>query len=263
MIVKVEKEMHPSARVTLVGAGPGDPDLLTIKAVKALQSANVVMYDALVGNEILDMVPQDALKIYVGKRAGAHAYSQNTINILMVDYARKYGHVVRLKGGDSFVFGRGGEELLHVQQHDIPVEVIPGISSAFGVPAVQHIPVTHRGKSESVWVVTATTTKGKLSADIRHAARSSATVVVLMGLGKLREICDVFHEEGKSNLPVAVIQNGSTKNEKIALGTVGSIVNLVEQKEIKAPALIVLGEVVSLHKAFDTLVQEYVAVIGA
>lgn len=252
-----------SARITLVGAGPGDPELLTIKAVKALQTADVVLYDALVGSDILDIVPHHAVKIYVGKRAGRHAYSQDTINMLMIDYAKKYGHLVRLKGGDSFVFGRGGEELLYAQEHQIPLDVVPGISSAFGVPALQHIPVTHRGKSESVWVVTATTSKGALSADIHHAARSSATVIVLMGLGKLNEICEAFHTVGKSDLPVAVIQDGSTKKEKIALGTVENIIDLVHKNDIKAPALIVLGEVVSLHPSFKALVREYVAVIGA
>lgn len=255
--------VEKKARISLIGAGPGDPDLLTIKALKVLQTADVVLYDALVSEEILSLVPATSIKIYVGKRAGCHAYSQQTINMLMVDYALKHGHVVRLKGGDSFVFGRGYEELQYAQQHQIPVQVVPGISSALAVPALQHIPVTHRGKSESFWVVTATTGKGRLSTDIHQAARSHATVVVLMGLGKLPEICAVYKANGKGDLPVAVIQNGSTDREKIAVGRVDNIVETVHKNSIGAPALIVLGEVVSLHPAFNALVQEYAAVVGA
>jgi len=244
-------------RITLVGAGPGDADLITIKGMKALQSADVVLYDALVNSELLELAPAGTPKIYVGKRSGDHSYKQETVNQLMVDYALNYGHVVRLKGGDPFVFGRGYEELDHAASYSIPTEVIPGISSSIGVPGLQGIPVTHRGLSESFWVVTGTTQSGALSNDLYEAVRSKATVVVLMGLHKLAEIVKLYQNEGRGKLPIAVIQSGSTNNEKIAVGVVNSIIDAVADSQIKAPALIVLGEVVSLHPDFQPIKAFY------
>jgi uroporphyrin-III C-methyltransferase len=184
-------------RITLVGAGPGDAELITIKGIKALQTADVVLYDALVNEELLEFAPAHATKVYVGKRSGDHSFSQENINKLMIDYALNYGHVVRLKGGDPFVFGRGYEELDHAADFSIPAQVIPGISSSIGVPGLQGIPVTHRGLSESFWVVTGTTTDGKISADLYQAAKTKATVVVLMGIHKLAQIAQIFSNEGK------------------------------------------------------------------
>lgn len=244
-------------RITLVGAGPGDTDLITIKGLIALQSADVVLYDALVNDEMLQFAPANAVKVYVGKRSGEHYYKQEAINKLMVDYALNYGHVVRLKGGDPFVFGRGYEELDHAASYSIPIQVIPGISSSIGVPGLQGIPVTHRGLAESFWVVTGTTASGLLSNDLYDAARSRATVVVLMGVHKLNEIVKLYQNEGRGKLPVAVIQNGSTAEEKIAVGVVDTIVEVVEEKQVKAPALIVLGEVVSLHPQFQPIKDFY------
>jgi uroporphyrin-III C-methyltransferase len=244
-------------RITLVGAGPGDVDLITLKGVKALKTADVVLYDALVNEELLEFAPAHAVKVYVGKRSGEHYYSQDAINKLMVDYAINYGHVVRLKGGDPFVFGRGFEELEYAASHNIPAQVIPGISSSIGVPGLQHIPVTHRGLSESFWVVTGTTAAGNVSNDIYQAARTNATIVVLMGLGKLAEITEIFKNEGKNKLPVAVIQSGSTVTEKVAVGVVDTIVDLVEEKKIAAPALIIFGDVVSLHPQFQSIKALY------
>jgi uroporphyrin-III C-methyltransferase len=234
-------------RVTLVGAGPGDADLITLKGLKALQQADVVLYDALVNDELLEYAPVDAVKVFVGKRSGDHSYSQEAVNKLMVDYAFNYGHVVRLKGGDPFVFGRGFEELEYAAQHNLPVTVVPGISSSISVPGLQNVPVTHRGLSESFWVVTGTTADGALSADLIAAAQSNATVVVLMGIKKLPQIVEVFKAAGKQNLPAMAIQNGSTSNEKVAVATVDSIVETVNREGIDAPALLVFGEVVSLH----------------
>ena len=165
MDTQIKREVK-EPRITLVGAGPGDAGLITIKGIKALQTADVVLYDALVNEEILDFAPANAVKVYVGKRSGDHSFSQDAINKLMVDYALNYGHVVRLKGGDPFVFGRGYEELDHAASFSIPATVIPGISSSIAVPGLQQIPVTHRGLSESFWVITGTTTNGKISADI-------------------------------------------------------------------------------------------------
>ncbi|QEM10501.1 uroporphyrinogen-III C-methyltransferase [Mucilaginibacter rubeus] len=244
-------------RITLVGAGPGDADLITLKAIKALKTADVVLYDALVNEDLLEYAPENSTKVYVGKRSGDHAFSQEAINNLMVDYAKNYGHVVRLKGGDPFVFGRGYEELLIAAEHSIPASVIPGISSSVAVPELQQIPVTHRGLSESFWVVTGTTANGKISNDLIDASRSNATVVVLMGIHKLAEITEIFKLQGKNKLPVAVIQNGSTAEEKIAVATVDTIVSAVEENKISSPALIVFGEVVSLHPKFQLIKEVY------
>jgi uroporphyrin-III C-methyltransferase len=240
-----------------VGAGPGDADLITVKAIKALKTADVVLYDALVNEELLEYAPENSTKVYVGKRSGDHTFSQEAINNLMVDYAKNYGHVVRLKGGDPFVFGRGYEELIVAATHNIPASVIPGISSSIAVPELQNIPVTHRGLSESFWVVTGTTANGKISNDLIDASRSNATVVVLMGIHKLAEITEIFKQQGKNKLPVAVIQSGSTADEKIAVATVDTIVNAVEESKISSPAIIVLGEVVSLHPKFQLIQEVY------
>ena len=244
-------------RITLVGAGPGDADLITVKAIKALKTADVVLYDALVNEELLEYAPETSTKVYVGKRSGDHTFSQEAINNLMVDYAKNYGHVVRLKGGDPFVFGRGYEELIIAAAHKIQASVIPGISSSIAVPELQQIPVTHRGLSESFWVVTGTTANGKISNDLIDASRSNATVVVLMGIHKLVEITEIFKLQGKNKLPVAVIQSGSTDDEKIAVATIDTIVNAVEENKISSPAIIVLGEVVSLHPKFQLIQEVY------
>ncbi len=257
MIDIENKKTVKEPRITLVGAGPGDADLITIKGIKALKTADVVLYDALVNEELLEFAPEHATKVYVGKRSGDHSHSQEAINQLMVDYALNYGHVVRLKGGDPFVFGRGYEELDHAASYSIPAEVIPGISSSIGIPGLQHIPVTHRGLSESFWVITGTTADGKVSNDLYEAARTRATIVVLMGLHKLAEITDIFKKEDKNRLPVAVIQSGSTVNEKVAVGIIDTIVEIVEEKKISSPALIIIGEVVSLHPMFQPIREFY------
>ena len=251
------KKIVKEPRITLVGAGPGDADLITIKGIKALKTADVVLYDALVNEELLEFAPENAVKVYVGKRSGDHSFSQGAINKLMIDYALNYGHVVRLKGGDPFVFGRGYEELDHAASYSIPAEVIPGISSSIGVPGMQQIPVTHRGLSESFWVVTGTTADGKVSGDLYQAVRTKATIVVLMGIHKLAEITEIFKKEGKHRLPVAVIQSGTTENEKVAIGIIDTIVEVVEDKKITSPALIVIGEVVSLHPLFQPIKEFY------
>jgi len=256
MIVTTEKNIK-EPRITLIGAGPGDPDLITLKGVKALKTADVVLYDALVNEELLEFAPETAVKVYVGKRSGDHTHSQDSINRLMIDYALNYGHVVRLKGGDPFVFGRGFEELDFAASYSIPATVIPGISSSIGVPGMQNIPVTHRGLSESFWVITGTTSGGKVSEDVYEAARTKATVVVLMGIHKLAEIVEIFKKEGKNKLPVAVIQSGTTQNEKVAIGIVDTIVEIVEESRITSPALIVFGEVVSLHPKFQPIKEFY------
>lgn len=253
----MSKNIFP--KVTLVGAGPGDPDLITVKGINALGEADVVLYDALVNAEILKYAPIESKKVYVGKREGYHSFSQEQINNLLVDYAFTHGHVVRLKGGDPFVFGRGSEELEFVESFNIETDIVPGISSSIGVPALQRIPVTHRGTTESFWVLTGRNSEGKLPEDFKLAAQSDATIVVLMGLAKLPEIVQVFQQYGKSSTPVAVIQDGSLPTENIAVGSVDTIVDAVKQEGIKSPAIIVIGEVVKKNSlaAHELSIERY------
>ena len=231
----------------LVGAGPGDPELITIKAMKAIASADVILYDALANESLLQHAKANAIKLFVGKRYGCHALSQQEINHLITEYATAYSRIVRLKGGDPFVFGRALEEIEVAQTYGIEVEVIPGISSAIAVPASQMIPLTARGINESFWVTTGTTQSGRVSDDIRLAAQSSATVIILMAMSKLEEIMDIFSSFGKSETPVAIIQNGTTPQSKMAIGTVSNIHFKAQYAGLSNPAIIVVGEVVRLH----------------
>lgn len=242
----------------MVGAGPGDPELISIKGAWALAEADAVLYDALVHPDLLKCVPKHAQQVFVGKRAGEpSSTSQDDINAMIVEYALNFGHVVRLKGGDPFVFGRGSEEIEHAEAFGIETEVIPGISSSIGVPGLLKIPVTRRDSSESFWVITGTTKESKLSEDLALAAQSTATIVVLMGMKKLAQIADVFKGLSKGDVPVAIIENGSLPNEKIALGTIDTIVETSAQNKMAAPAVIVIGEVVRFHPEFEKAVSEF------
>jgi uroporphyrin-III C-methyltransferase len=235
------------AKLSLVGAGPGDPELITIKSIRVLEQADVILYDALANEELLNYASAHCIKRFVGKRYGCHALSQEEINTLIVEYAQKYQRIVRLKGGDPFVFGRAQEEIDTARQAGMEVEVIPGISSAIAVPASQMIPLTSRGINESFWVTTGTTRSGDISADIQLAAQSSATVIILMAMSKLEAIMDIFRTHGKSDTPVAIIQNGTTKEEKMVIGTVKDIFFKATYEGIGNPAIIIVGEVVKLH----------------
>jgi uroporphyrin-III C-methyltransferase len=234
--------IHP--KVTLLGAGPGDPELITLKGVLALNKADVVLYDALIDPVLLKHAPKSAIKIFVGKRVGKHSLPQEDTNQLCVSLAKKHGHVVRLKGGDPFVFGRGAEEIEYIEAFGIQTELIPGITSAIAVPASVGIPVTKRGVSESFWVVTGTTTAGELSSDLALAAQSTATVVILMGTKKLPEIVAVYQKAGKGNLPIAIIQSGTTQEEQITAGYIADISQKALDNRVEAPAIIIVGEVV-------------------
>ena len=245
-------------KVSLVGAGPGDPELITLKGIRALGHADAVLYDALVSEELLEFCPKDAIKVFVGKRAGMHSHKQEEINKLIVEHAYNFGHVVRLKGGDPFIFGRGQEELDYVRSFGIEVEIVPGISSAHSVPAMNNIPLTARGMSDSFWVITGTTSRGTVSTDLYHAAQSNATVIILMGMKKLAEIMSIFSKFQKNNTPVAVIQNGTLPNQKIGVGTVSSITKVAKEKQLGSPAIIVVGEVVKVSQQ-----EEFMATILA
>ena len=235
------------AKISLVGAGPGDPDLLTIKAVRVLGQADVVLYDALVNPEVLKYTPAGSLHIFVGKRQKKHRYRQGIINEMLVSYARTHGHVVRLKGGDPFIFGRGHEELEYARKEGIPVDIVPGLSSSTSLTALQQVPLTRRGINDSFWVLTGTTKEGRLSDDLRLAAESKATIVILMGRRKLEQICQLFKYLGKSALPAMVIQSGSRLEEKVVVGTVATITEKAENANIGTPAILVFGEVVAMH----------------
>lgn len=247
--------INPS--ITLVGAGPGDPELISLKGIRALQKANVVLYDALVDESLLLYAPAEAIHVYVGSSNGESEFSQQTINKLMVDYAMNFGHVVRLKGGDLFVFGNGHEEMDFAEAYSIPIEIVPGISSAIAVPGLQGIPVTHPQFGKSVWILSAIGADGELSDQVWQAARTQATVVVLQGFHKLRELVMTFQEAGKGHLPAAAIQNGSLSQQKTAIGLVNTLEELVEEKGIdgKGPVLLVFGQVVRLHPEFQRIIR--------
>jgi|GEM_PF-6046365 len=221
---------HPP-QLTLVGAGPGAIDLITVRGLNALKSANVVLYDALVDKELLDFAPQ-ATHIFVGKRKGFKRYSQEEINEMIVSYALTHGHVVRLKGGDSFIFGRGAEEIEFCRLFNLKIDVIPGISSSLAAPALAGISVTQRNLARSFWVLTGTASEGKLNNDIKLAAQSSATVVILMGMSKLPQIVEIFKNQDKENLPVSIIQN-ATKSTIVSKEFHAELIKLAEGKKVK------------------------------
>jgi uroporphyrin-III C-methyltransferase len=259
--MRIERQplvMYKTPKLTVVGAGPGEVDLITLKAIKVLKTADVVLYDALVNEELLDFINPNAEIIFVGKRRGCYTYQQDQINDLIVARAGTHGHVVRLKGGDPFIFGRGAEEMEFAASFGIATAMVPGISSSLAVPAAQNIPVTKRGSAESFWVITGTTKEHKLSKDIALAAKSNATVVVLMGMGKLGEIIKLFQQENKNELPIAIIQNGTRANEKVGIGTVDTILQVVAEQQLSNPAIIVLGEVVKHREVLASIQQEHV-----
>lgn len=245
-----------TSKLTLVGAGPGDPDLLTLKGCRALMDADVVLYDALVNTSLLKYVPKAAKCVFVGKRKGFQQYSQQEINNLIVEYALANNHVVRLKGGDPFVFGRGGEELEYARSFGIDCEVVPGISSSIGVPALQGIPLTKRGVSESFWVLTGSTSANKLSDDVALAIQSRTTLVLLMGMSRLPEIVQLFKAHGKGSWATAIIENGTNANERVGLGTIDSIVQVVEEKKLSSPAIIIIGEVINHRVPLKAFYQQ-------
>lgn len=228
--------------VYLVGAGPGDPDLITIKAIKALKNADVVVYDRLANEEILKYADGAEL-IYVGKKAGKHYKKQDEINKILVDEGKKHDMVVRLKGGDPFVFGRGGEEMLALLEEGVPVDFVPGITSAVGVPTVIGLPVTHRGVATSLTVVTGHEDPNKSRKQVNWNFNAD-TIIILMGIGMLKENTKELMKYKDPKTPVCVIEKGTTPHQKIVTGTLENIT----QKNIEPPALVVVGHVVDIFK---------------
>lgn len=251
-------DMTKKPTLLIIGAGPGDPELITVKAIKGIQKADVILYDALASKELLNYAKPGCKLVYVGKRKDKRAFYQEEINQLIAFYAHQYTHVARLKGGDPFVFGRGHEEMEYALRRGIQVEVIPGISSAISAPTSIGIPLTKRGVNESFWVITGTLANGEISGDLRLAAQSTATVIVLMGMSQLNNIMAIFRQARQSKEPVAIIQQATLPEQKAVRGTVSNIENLVRTQNIEAPAVIVIGKVVE-----ESLLKEQVQCIFA
>lgn len=238
--------------VYLVGAGPGDPELLTLRAAKLLSLADVVVYDHLVGDGILDLANRAAQRIYVGKQKSRHSVPQDGINALLVRLAKQGKQVVRLKGGDPFIFGRGGEEVEVLAAEGIRFEVVPGITAASGVSSYAGIPLTHRDYAQSCIFTTGHLKDGGLNLDWEILAHPRQTAVIYMGLGALSEICRQLIAHGRAaSIPVAVIEQGTTRAQRVVTGTLSTIANLVAAMGCKSPCLIIVGEVVALHQTLQ------------
>lgn len=237
-------------KVYLVGSGPGGLGLLTMRAEKIINTADVVLYDQLPGEEILSALPKNAEKIDCGKYGGRHTLEQQEIEALIIDRAQKGKRVVRLKGGDPFLFGRGGEELETVRAAGIDIELVPGITSALAVPASVGIPVTHRKYASQVTLLTGheDPTKPAPALDWKLLAQSRGTIVILMGVANLGKIASALMENGKSEVtPIAIIERGLRKDRRVTTGTLKTIGNIAVQAGVKPPAVIVIGDVVSLY----------------
>jgi len=230
----------------VLGAGPGDPDLLTIKGYKVLEKADVVLYDNLANKELLSIAPENADKIYVGKQPYGEYTPQDSILDMIKHYCFTKGKVVRLKGGDPFIFGRGFEEIIYARQLGIKTHFIPGITSMQAC-GLEDIPLTHRAISEGIWVITGTKKDGTLSADLRLAMQSNATVVIYMGMKQLVSIADSYLQEGKGDTPAAIIQHASLKQQKSASGLVKDLPAMAGDNGLTYPAIIIIGYVVELR----------------
>ena len=247
-------------RVVLVGAGPGDPELITLRGLRWLRRAEVIVYDQLVAPDLLDEVPEDALRIFAGKSAGRHYLEQSAINAILIHHARRGRLVVRLKGGDPFVFGRGGEEMLACARAGVAVEVVPGVSAALAVPAAAGIPVTHRGFASSFAVVTGheDPAKPESAVDWERLATAVDTLVILMGVGALPRITARLLAAGRrADTPAAVIHRGTTDAEETVVGTLGDIA--ARAAGLQAPAVIVIGEVVAFRSLLARSLLDAVA----
>jgi uroporphyrin-III C-methyltransferase len=234
--------------VQLVGTGPGDPELLTLRALRLIQAADVVLYDNLVAAEILALLPPTAERIYVGKRRSQHTLRQDAINAMMVDLARAGRRVLRLKGGDPFVFGRGGEEIRTLADAGIPFQVVPGITAALGAAAYTGIPLTHRDHAEACTFVTGSLQDGSIDLDWPALARPRQTLVVYMGLVALPQLCAKLIEHGRApDTPAAVVQNATRPDQRVVVATLATLPQEVAKASLKAPTVILVGEVVALR----------------
>ena len=242
------KPTQPVGEVYIVGAGPGDPELLTFKALRLMQQADIVYYDALVSPQVLDLCRRDADKVFVGKKRSNHAVAQLGINELLVNEAKKGRRVVRLKGGDPFIFGRGGEEIESLRAHNIPYQVVPGITAANAAASYAGIPLTHRDHSQSVRFVTGFLKAGAPNNNFKSFLNTDETVVFYMGLHSLARLTEGLIEAGRSSeTPIAIVSNASMPNQQVLTGTLATITKLQEQNQLPTPALLIMGDVVALH----------------
>lgn len=249
--------------VSLVGAGPGDPELLTLKAYKRLQGAEVVLYDRLVSEEILTLLPSTAARFYVGKARSSHSVPQDEINHALVTWAQQGKRVVRLKGGDPFIFGRGGEELQTLIAAGVAVEVIPGITAASGCAAYAGIPLTHRDYAQSVRFVTGHLQQGENTLDWPTLAQPHQTLVFYMGLSNLLTICQALIDHGlAAHTPLALIEQGTTQQQKTHIGTLQKLPHTFHAGAIKPPTLLIVGNVVKLHAQLSWFEAHHAQAVG-
>lgn len=235
--------------VYLVGAGPGDPDLLTFRALRLLQQADVIVYDRLVSEEILDLARRDADLVYVGKERDKHTLPQEDINSMLARIAKKGKRVLRLKGGDPFIFGRGGEEIETLMEEGVPFQVVPGITAATGAASYSGIPLTHRDYAQSVLFVTGHLKDGSMNLNWKALVQPHQTVVVYMGLLGVNTLCDKLMEHGmKTDMPIALVQKATTPEQRVIMGTLSTMAGILEGEDIKPPTLIIIGDVVKLHE---------------
>lgn len=251
--IKSSSEIDNSlGEVWLIGAGPGDPDLLTFRALRLMQQADVVLYDRLVSPAILELTRRDADRIYVGKRRADHAVPQGEINQLLVDLAKEGKNVVRLKGGDPFIFGRGGEEIELLAESGVPFQIVPGITAASGCATYAGIPLTHRDHAQSCVFVTGHLKDGTVDLNWPMLANPNQTVVIYMGLVGLPHICEQLISHGvSSTTPIALVEQGTTQNQSVYTGNIGNMPEKIKGKSIKAPTLIIIGSVVTLHQSLS------------